>query len=63
MLGRLTWFCYLLCSCVDENKNWIPSEVSNKKLKDLGFRFEHGIDDIIEDTIAACVQCGFISLA
>ncbi|KAE8650161.1 putative anthocyanidin reductase [Cucumis sativus] len=48
--------------CVDEKKNWMPSEVSNKKLKDLGFRFEHGIDDIINETIDACVECGFISL-
>ncbi|XP_050942712.1 putative anthocyanidin reductase isoform X1 [Cucumis melo] len=46
---------------VDEKKNWMPSEVSNKKLKDLGFRFEHGIDDIINETIDACVECGFIS--
>lgn len=40
----------------------MPSEVSSKRLKDLGFEFEHGIDDIIKDTIAACVECGFLSL-
>ncbi|XP_038905578.1 putative anthocyanidin reductase isoform X2 [Benincasa hispida] len=50
-----------LQGCVHYKKNWMPSEVSNKKLKDLGFRFEHGIDDIIKDTVAACVECGFIS--
>ena len=61
-VGKLTWFCCLLCRCVDEKQNWMRSEVGNKKLKDLGFEFEHGIDDIIKDTVSSCVQCGFISL-
>lgn len=55
----------VLISCgrfVDEKQNGMPSEVSNKKLRDLGFEFHHGLDDIIKDTIDACVECGFITL-
>ncbi|GLT83479.1 hypothetical protein SLE2022_017670 [Rubroshorea leprosula] len=36
----------------------IPSQISSKKLRDLGLTFKHGIEDIIHQTIAACVdQC------
>ncbi|XP_022929423.1 putative anthocyanidin reductase [Cucurbita moschata] len=60
---RLSRHCHVkLERCVDEKQNWMRSEVGNKKLKDLGFELEHGIDDIIKDTISACVECGFISL-
>lgn len=59
---NVIWFYSFLCRCVDEKQICMASEVSNKKLKDLGFEFEHGIDDIIKETIAACVECGFLSL-
>ncbi|KAM3320666.1 putative anthocyanidin reductase isoform X1 [Capsicum chacoense] len=38
----------------------IPSEISSKKLRVLGFSFKYEIDDIIQDTISACIHHGFI---
>ncbi|KAK4852318.1 hypothetical protein QYF36_022932 [Acer negundo] len=39
----------------------IPCEISSKKLRDLGFTYKHvTIEDIIHQTIATCVDCGFL---
>ncbi|KAK3199427.1 hypothetical protein Dsin_022842 [Dipteronia sinensis] len=39
----------------------IPCEISSKKLRDLGFTYNHVIiEDIIHQTIATCVDCGFL---
>ncbi|GMJ05154.1 hypothetical protein like AT4G27250 [Hibiscus trionum] len=35
-------------------------EISSKKLKELGFTYKHGIEDIIHQTIIACVDYGFL---
>ncbi|KAM0852992.1 hypothetical protein ACQ4PT_051382 [Festuca glaucescens] len=37
-----------------------PSVVSSKRLLDLGFRFQHGVEDIFRDTVAQCVDHGFL---
>jgi hypothetical protein len=34
--------------------------VSTKRLTDLGFRFEHGVADIVEDSVAQCLDYGFL---
>lgn len=39
----------------------IPSEISSKKLRDLGFSFKYDINDIIRDTISNCIRHGFLS--
>ncbi|KAJ4726164.1 Dihydroflavonol 4-reductase [Melia azedarach] len=42
------------------NHSSIPSVISSKKLRDLGFCYKHGIEDIVRETIACCVDCGFL---
>ncbi|CAL4966849.1 unnamed protein product [Urochloa decumbens] len=36
------------------------SAVSSKRLTDLGFRFEYGVEDIVRDSVARCVDHGFL---
>ncbi|KAI4333794.1 hypothetical protein L6164_018556 [Bauhinia variegata] len=43
----------------DYNYN-IPSEISSKKLKDLGFNYKHGLEDIIHETIVCCLDYGYL---
>ncbi|KAL5802647.1 hypothetical protein ACOSQ4_030952 [Xanthoceras sorbifolium] len=43
-----------------EYHNSIPCEISSKKLRDLGFSYKHGIEVIVQQTIATCVDCGFL---
>ncbi|KAK1582744.1 hypothetical protein Q3G72_017818 [Acer saccharum] len=44
-----------------EYQDPIPCEISSKKLRDLGFTYKHVIiEDIIHQTIATCVDCGFL---
>ncbi|XP_055802726.1 dihydroflavonol 4-reductase [Solanum dulcamara] len=38
----------------------IPSEISSKKLKVLGFSFKYEINDIIRDTISNCIHHGLL---
>nr|KJB13545.1 hypothetical protein B456_002G081300 [Gossypium raimondii] len=43
-------------------KSTKPPEISSRKLKDLGFTYKHGIEDIIHQTITACVDYGFLKI-
>ncbi|XVF34098.1 hypothetical protein REPUB_Repub18cG0028100 [Reevesia pubescens] len=43
-----------------EKKGIKLPEISSKKLRDLGFTYKHGIEDIIHQTITACVEYGFL---
>ncbi|KAF2285857.1 hypothetical protein GH714_008450 [Hevea brasiliensis] len=38
----------------------IPSEISSKKLRDLGFNYKHDIKDMIHETIACSVDHSFL---
>ncbi|KAL0306431.1 UNVERIFIED_CONTAM: Dihydroflavonol 4-reductase, partial [Sesamum radiatum] len=38
----------------------IPAEISSKKIRDMGFEFKYGIQDIIHQTIRKCVDYGFL---
>ncbi|XVF70512.1 hypothetical protein PTKIN_Ptkin11bG0167600 [Pterospermum kingtungense] len=42
----------------EKGKN-IP-QISSKKLRDCGFTYKHGIEDIIHQTITSCVDYGFL---
>ncbi|KAL6873742.1 hypothetical protein ACP4OV_013824 [Aristida adscensionis] len=37
------------------------SAVSSKKLLDLGFRFKHDVGDIVKESVAQCVEHGFLA--
>uniref|UniRef100_A0A0E0LET2 NAD-dependent epimerase/dehydratase domain-containing protein n=1 Tax=Oryza punctata TaxID=4537 RepID=A0A0E0LET2_ORYPU len=37
-----------------------PSVVSSKRLRDLGFRFEYDVEEIIKNSIVQCVDHGFL---
>ena len=43
-----------------EKKGTKLPEISSKKLRDLGFTYKHGIEDIIHQTITTCVDYGFL---
>ncbi|CAA2966124.1 putative anthocyanidin reductase [Olea europaea var. sylvestris] len=43
-----------------EEHDSIPSEISSKKIEDLGFTYIYGIGDIIHETIGRCVAYGFL---
>ncbi|XP_028124619.1 putative anthocyanidin reductase isoform X2 [Camellia sinensis] len=45
---------------VEEEHGSVPSEISSKKLRDLGFNFKFGLEDIIHHTVSSCVDCGFL---
>ncbi|GAU41322.1 hypothetical protein TSUD_94030, partial [Trifolium subterraneum] len=38
----------------------VPSEISSKKLKDLGFSFKHSFEEIIHQTIMCCLDYGYL---
>jgi len=43
-----------------EEHSSIPSEISSKKLRDLGFNFKYDLEDIINHTVNSCIDCGFL---
>ncbi|KAF5948764.1 hypothetical protein HYC85_014721 [Camellia sinensis] len=45
---------------VEEEHGSVPSEISSKKLRDLGFNFKFSLEDIIHHTVSSCVNCGFL---
>ncbi|KAK7262661.1 hypothetical protein RJT34_30236 [Clitoria ternatea] len=44
----------------EKNYDKVPSEISSKKLKDLGFSYKHGLEDIICQTIMCCIDYGYL---
>ncbi|XP_061341828.1 putative anthocyanidin reductase [Gastrolobium bilobum] len=44
----------------EKNYDKVPSEISSKKLKDLGFSYKHGLEDIIRQTIICCLDYGYL---
>ncbi|CAJ2650444.1 unnamed protein product [Trifolium pratense] len=38
----------------------VPSEISSKKLKDLGFSYKHSLEEIIHQTIMCCLDYGYL---
>nr|XP_043628373.1 putative anthocyanidin reductase [Erigeron canadensis] len=39
----------------------VPTEISSKKLKDLGFRYMYGLQEVIHQTVDSCIEHGFLS--
>ncbi|XP_058219962.1 putative anthocyanidin reductase isoform X5 [Rhododendron vialii] len=48
------------CALVEEEHGSVPSEISSKKLRDLGFSFKYGLEDIMNHTVNSSVDCGFL---
>ncbi|KAL3736284.1 hypothetical protein ACJRO7_025271 [Eucalyptus globulus] len=44
----------------DQENESVPAEISSKKLRDLGFSYKHGAEDIIRETVTACLDFGFL---
>lgn len=42
------------------NASSVPSEISSKKLRHLGFNFKYSIKDILQETMVKCVDCEFL---
>ncbi|KAK6934377.1 NAD-dependent epimerase/dehydratase [Dillenia turbinata] len=45
---------------LEEKYGSIPSEISSKKLKDLGFAYKYGLVDIVHRTVSSCIDFGFL---
>ncbi|KAI3410622.1 Epimerase domain-containing protein [Psidium guajava] len=45
---------------VDQENESVPAEISSKKLRDLGFSYKHAAEDIILETLTACINFGFL---
>ncbi|PKI67637.1 hypothetical protein CRG98_011850 [Punica granatum] len=43
-----------------EENGSVPCEISSNKLKDLGFKYKFGADDIVNETVSSCLDCGFL---
>lgn len=51
------------CVRVDKKQNdSVPAEISSKKLRDLGFSYDYSIQDIIQHTVRACKDYGFLQI-
>ncbi|CAK7338327.1 unnamed protein product [Dovyalis caffra] len=44
----------------EENQGSIPPEICSKKLRDLGFKYKHGIKDMIRETATCFLDQGFL---
>ncbi|KAI5387454.1 putative anthocyanidin reductase isoform X3 [Lathyrus oleraceus] len=49
-----------MLSKTQKNYDKVPSEISSKKLKDLGFSYKHGIEEIVHQTIMCCLDYGYL---
>ncbi|KAL8264334.1 hypothetical protein R6Q59_022464 [Mikania micrantha] len=38
----------------------VPTEISSKKLKDLGFRYKYSLQEVIHQTVDCCIDNGFL---
>lgn len=45
---------------IEKNYDKVPSEISSKKLEDLGFSYKHGLEDIIQQTINCCLDYSYL---
>nr|GEW21203.1 ribonuclease H-like domain-containing protein [Tanacetum cinerariifolium] len=45
---------------VEEEMVSVPTEISSKKLKDLGFKFKYGLHEVIHQTVDYCIDRGFL---
>ncbi|BAT92435.1 hypothetical protein LR48_Vigan05g146700 [Vigna angularis] len=44
----------------EKNYDKVPSEICSKKLRDLGFSYKHGVEEIIHQTIICCLDYGYL---
>ncbi|KAL5548229.1 hypothetical protein UlMin_003460 [Ulmus minor] len=49
------------CNFEEDDHNEVPPEISSKKLRDLGFIYKYGVEEIIHQAINASIGYGFIS--
>ncbi|KAI3755843.1 hypothetical protein L1987_55652 [Smallanthus sonchifolius] len=38
----------------------VPTEISSKKLKDLGFRYKYSLQEVIHQAVDCCIDYGFL---
>ncbi|KAL7131037.1 hypothetical protein ABFS83_13G172700 [Erythranthe nasuta] len=52
------------CSCSQRvegmERDSAPSKISSQRIRDIGFKFNYSIQDIIHQTVVSCVDCGFL---
>ncbi|KAK4255632.1 hypothetical protein QN277_008609 [Acacia crassicarpa] len=52
--------CSNMQRVTDKSDNEVSPEISSKKLKDLGFSYKHGLEDIVHQAILCCQDYGFL---
>ena len=56
----ITYVVLIYISRINEKDYHKIPEISSKKLKDLGFSYRHGLEDIIYQTIICCLDYGYL---
>ncbi|KAJ9551497.1 hypothetical protein OSB04_015542 [Centaurea solstitialis] len=51
---------FVIARVIDEEVKPVPTEISSKKLKDLGFRYKYELQDVIHQTLESCIEHGFL---
>nr|ALX35996.1 dihydroflavonol 3'-hydroxylase 3 [Paeonia lutea] len=44
----------------EQTAKTVPSEISSKKLRDLGFNYKYDLQDIVHQTVSCCVGHGYL---
>ncbi|KAJ7948507.1 dihydroflavonol-4-reductase-like [Quillaja saponaria] len=52
--------CSYKQSFVEKEHTEVPSGISSEKLRELGFSYKHGIEDIVHQTIMCCLDYGYL---
>ncbi|TKY66695.1 Dihydroflavonol-4-reductase protein [Spatholobus suberectus] len=52
--------CSKIYRKTEENYDKVPSEISSKKIEDLGFSYKHDLEYIIYQTIMCCLDYGYL---
>ncbi|PIN09542.1 Dihydrokaempferol 4-reductase [Handroanthus impetiginosus] len=66
VMSELVWLlkkqypCSIAQRVDSTEQDSVPSKISSKKIRDMGFNFECSIQDIIHQTVEKCVDCGFL---
>lgn len=59
LLSRV-YSCSNICMKVEKVYDKVLSDISSKKLEDLGFSYKHGLEDIIYQTVTCCLDCSYL---
>ena len=62
LFTKLLFLVYRVDDDLEERQSLMKPKISSKKLRDLGFEYKYGIDEIIYQTIDASINFRFPTL-